>query len=122
MHDEWVAAATAAEWSERVAGFAGGAGAAVERGVPERVARGATATGFLAFFGPNEFVIDFLQFLSRPANLVARVVMTPAVAEQFLGVLRENMAVRAAIRSAAKQCRSRRCRRSRGRCRRFMMI
>jgi hypothetical protein len=60
--------------------------------VPERVARGATATGFLAFFGPNEFVIDFLQFLSRPANLVARVVMTPAVAEQFLGVLRENLA------------------------------
>jgi hypothetical protein len=59
--------------------------------VPERVARGATATGFLAFFGPNEFVIDFLQFLSRPANLVARVVMTPAVAEQFLGVLKENL-------------------------------
>jgi hypothetical protein len=60
--------------------------------VPERVARGATATGFLAFFGPNEFVIDFLQFLSRPANLVARVVMTPVVAEQFLGVLKENLA------------------------------
>jgi hypothetical protein len=60
--------------------------------VPERVARGATATGFLAFFGPNEFVIDFLQFLSRPANLVARVVMTPAVVEQFLGVLKENLA------------------------------
>ena len=60
--------------------------------VPERVARGATATGFLAFYGPNEFVIDFLQFLSRPANLVARVVMAPAVAEQFLGVLRENLA------------------------------
>ncbi len=60
--------------------------------VPERVARGATATGFLAFFGPNEFVVDFLQFLSRPANLVARVVMAPAVAEQFLGVLKENLA------------------------------
>ena len=59
--------------------------------VPERVARGATATGFMAFFGPNEFVIDFLQFISRPANLVARVVMTPMVAEQFLGVLRENL-------------------------------
>lgn len=60
--------------------------------VPERVARGATATAFLAFFGPNEFVIDFLQLISRPAHLVARVVMTPMVAEQFLGVLRENLA------------------------------
>jgi hypothetical protein len=45
----------------------------------------------MAFFGPNEFVIDFLQFISRPANLVARVVMTPMVAEQFLNVLRENL-------------------------------
>src|ERR1041385_3918157 len=59
--------------------------------VPERVSRGATATGFMAFFGPNEFVIDFLQFISRPANLVARVVMAPVVAEHFLGVLRENL-------------------------------
>src|ERR1043165_2707437 len=59
--------------------------------VPERVGRGATATGFLAFFGPNEFVIDFLQFIARPAHRVARGVMTPAVAEQFLAVLRENL-------------------------------
>ncbi len=59
--------------------------------VPDKIARGVTATGFLAFFGPNEFVIDFLQFIARPAHLVARVVMTPNVAEQFLGVLRENL-------------------------------
>ena len=59
--------------------------------VPEKVARGVTATGFLAFFGPNEFVIDFLQFIARPAHLVARVVMSPLVAEQFLHVLRENL-------------------------------
>jgi hypothetical protein len=59
--------------------------------VPERVARGVTATGFLAFFGPNEFVVDFLQFIARPAHLVARVVMSPVVAEQFLHVLRENL-------------------------------
>jgi len=45
----------------------------------------------MAFFGPNEFVIDFLQFISRPPNLVARVVMTPQVTEQFLAVLRENL-------------------------------
>ncbi len=59
--------------------------------VPDRVARGAVATGFLAFFGPNEFVIDFLQLIARPANLVTRVVMTPMVAEQLLAVLKENL-------------------------------
>jgi len=58
--------------------------------VPERLARGATATDFMAFFGPNEFVIDFLQLLSKP-HLVARVVMAPVVVEQFLNVLKENL-------------------------------
>jgi hypothetical protein len=60
--------------------------------VPERVARGIVATGFLAYFGPNEFVIDFLQLIARPAFLAARVVLSPVVAEQFLVVLRENLA------------------------------
>ncbi len=59
--------------------------------VPERLSRGSTATDFLAFFGPNEFVIDFLQLLSKP-HLVARVVMAPVVVEQFVNVLKENMA------------------------------
>jgi hypothetical protein len=60
--------------------------------VPEKIARGVVATGFLSFFGPNEVVVDFLQFISRPAHLAARVVMSPAVTEQFLNVLRENLA------------------------------
>jgi hypothetical protein len=59
--------------------------------VPEKIARGVTATDFMAFFGPNEFVIDFLQLLSRPPTLVARVALSPNVAEQFVGVLRENL-------------------------------
>lgn len=58
--------------------------------VPEKVARGIVATGFLIFSGPHEVVIDFLQFISRPAHLAARVVLAPAVAEQFLATLREN--------------------------------
>jgi hypothetical protein len=60
--------------------------------VPERVSRGVIATGFLAYFGPNEFVIDFLQVIARPAFLAARVVLSPVVAEQFLAVLLENLA------------------------------
>jgi hypothetical protein len=59
--------------------------------VPEKIARGVVATGFMASFGPNEVVLDFLQFISRPAHLAARVVMTPVVMEQFLAVLRENL-------------------------------
>lgn len=59
--------------------------------VPEKISRGVVATGFLAYFGPNEFVVDFLQFIARPPHLAARVIMPPAVAEQFVAVLRENL-------------------------------
>jgi hypothetical protein len=59
--------------------------------VPERINRGVVATGFLAYLGQQELVIDFLQFIGRPPQLAARVVMTPNVAEQFLAVLRENL-------------------------------
>ncbi|HUO07136.1 MAG TPA: DUF3467 domain-containing protein [Phycisphaerae bacterium] len=59
--------------------------------VPEKVARGVLATAFLSYFGPQEFVIDFLQLIGRPPQLAARIVMTPAVAEQFIHVLKENL-------------------------------
>jgi len=59
--------------------------------VPEKVAKGIVATGFMSCIGPNEVVIDFLQIISRPAHLASRVVMSPVVAEQFLAVLRENL-------------------------------
>jgi hypothetical protein len=59
--------------------------------VPERINRGVVATGFLAYLGQQELVVDFLQFISRPPLLAARIVMTPTVAEQFLNVLRENL-------------------------------
>ena len=45
----------------------------------------------MAFYGQNEFVVDFLQFLARPAQLTARVVMAPQVAEQFLGILKDSL-------------------------------
>lgn len=59
--------------------------------VPERVTRGVTATGFLAFYSQHEFVVDFLQLLARPPQLAARVIMTAGVAEQFLAVLKDSM-------------------------------
>ena len=59
--------------------------------VPERVARGVLSTGVIVLDSPNEFVLDFLQNLSRPPQIVARVVLPPQVMYQFVGSLRENL-------------------------------
>jgi hypothetical protein len=59
--------------------------------VPERLARGVMGTGVIVLTGPNEFVLDFVQVLARPPQVVARVVMPPAVASSFVAALRENL-------------------------------
>ena len=59
--------------------------------VPERVSRGVLSTGVIVLDSPNEFVLDFLQNLSRPPQIVARVVLPPQVMYQFVGSLRENL-------------------------------
>jgi hypothetical protein len=59
--------------------------------VPERVARGVMSTGVLVLDGPNEFVMDFMQGLTRPFQVAARVVVTPAVMEQFVVAVRDNL-------------------------------
>ncbi len=58
--------------------------------LPEKVARGVFSTGALVFSSPQEFVIDFIQGMARPAQITARVVLTPVVMSQFLGALRDN--------------------------------
>jgi hypothetical protein len=58
--------------------------------VPERLSRGVMTTGVLVLDGPNEFVLDFLQGLTRPHQIVARVVVVPAVMQQLIGALNEN--------------------------------
>jgi len=60
--------------------------------VPERLARGAITTGVLVLDSPNEFVLDFLQGLTRPFQIAARVVVVPAVMEQFTKTLGDNLA------------------------------
>lgn len=59
--------------------------------VPEKVARGVMSTGVLVLDSPSEFVIDFMLSLARPFQVVARVVLTPSVMEQFVAALRDNM-------------------------------
>ena len=59
--------------------------------VPERIARGVMTTGVIVLDSPNEFVLDFLQGLSRPPSIAARVVLPPAVMFSFVNSLRENL-------------------------------
>ena len=60
--------------------------------VPERLTRGILSTGVLVLDGPNEFVLDFMQALTRPFAVASRVVLTPAVMEQFVAAVRDNIA------------------------------
>lgn len=59
--------------------------------VPERVARGVFTTGQVVLDGPKEFVVDFFQHLTRPHQVVARVVMTPSTAAEVIAALRTNI-------------------------------
>jgi hypothetical protein len=64
---------------------------AVAARVPERVARGIFCTGQVILDGPKEFVVDFLQGLTRPYQVVSRVVLTPATATELAEALRRNI-------------------------------
>jgi len=59
--------------------------------VPEKVARGVYSTGQLILDSPKEFVIDFIQSLTRPHQVVGRVVVTPATMEEFAAAFAKNL-------------------------------
>lgn len=59
--------------------------------VPEHVRRGVFSTGAVVLQGPHEFIIDFLLRMTRPHQVAARVVMTPAVVGRLIAALRENL-------------------------------
>lgn len=59
--------------------------------VPERVARGVFTTGVLVLDSPNEFVLDFLQGLTRPYQIAARVIVVPAVMDQIVIAAADNL-------------------------------
>jgi hypothetical protein len=59
--------------------------------VPERIGRGVYSTGQVVLDSPKEFVIDFLQALTRPHQIVARVVVTPQTMAEFRNALEENL-------------------------------
>jgi hypothetical protein len=59
--------------------------------VPSPVAKGVFTTGVLVQDGQHEFVIDFLQGLSRPPQIAGRIVLSPGVMEALVRTLDENM-------------------------------
>ena len=59
--------------------------------VPESVSRGVFSTGVILMTGNTEFVIDFLQNLGSPAQVVARVALPHAVLPSIIGALRTNL-------------------------------
>lgn len=59
--------------------------------VPEGKGSGVFSTGALVQNLNNEYVLDFVQGLARPAQIVARVVMSPIAMGQFIGALQENL-------------------------------
>lgn len=59
--------------------------------VPEKIGRGAFATGAFVFHGAHEFILDFVQRLAQPQQVVARVVVPPMVLRSFIAALAENL-------------------------------
>ena len=59
--------------------------------VPEKAARGVFTTGVLVQDGPHEFVLDFLQALSRPPQIATRVILAPPVMNALVGTLNDNL-------------------------------
>jgi len=59
--------------------------------VPEGSARGVFSTGAVVLNGAHEFIIDFLLRMTKPHQVSARVVLSPAVIPRFIAALQENI-------------------------------
>jgi hypothetical protein len=59
--------------------------------LPVHVGRGVFTTGVLIQDGPHEFVLDFLQALTQPKQIVGRVVLSPGVMLALVRTLSENL-------------------------------
>jgi hypothetical protein len=59
--------------------------------VPDKVAPGVYSTAQIVLDSPKEFVMDFLQGLTRPYRVNARVVVAPATMAELITALKENL-------------------------------
>ena len=59
--------------------------------VPEHVNRGVFSTGAIVMTGGTEFILDFVQNLGRPHQIVARIIIPHVVMPQFADALSKNV-------------------------------
>src|ERR1019366_10652358 len=59
--------------------------------VPEKVGRGLFCTGQVILDSPKEFVVDFMQGVTRPFQAVSRAVLTPQTVTEFTDALQKNL-------------------------------
>jgi hypothetical protein len=60
--------------------------------VPDRWNRGVLTTGVVVLDSPHEFVLDFMQGLTRPYQVVARVVIAPTMMDKLIATAQDNLA------------------------------
>ena len=60
--------------------------------VPASIGNGVVSTGAIVMNGPHAFVLDFLQQMGVPSQLVSRVVMPHSVVPRFIQALEQNLA------------------------------
>jgi len=61
--------------------------------IPDHVGEGVFSTGAIVVTGPTEFVLDFVQNISRPHRVATRVILPHPVLPQFLDALRKNLEI-----------------------------
>jgi len=59
--------------------------------VPDSVAAGVYASGSLVLTGPHEFIIDFLQTVTRPHRVAARIILPPTIMASVVRALKQNL-------------------------------
>jgi len=59
--------------------------------VPEKIGRGSFANGVVVLQGNQEFAIDFLQRLSKPHQVVARVILPIPVVPRLIAALNDSL-------------------------------
>jgi hypothetical protein len=61
--------------------------------VPDRLGQGVFSTGVIIMTGRHEFVFDFVQNMSRPHRVAARIILPHGVLPQFIEALKTNLAL-----------------------------
>ncbi len=59
--------------------------------VPEDIAKGVFASAALVLNGPHEFIVDFIQTVARPHQVVSRVILPISIMPSMLNAMKQNL-------------------------------